>query len=121
MGWTPSVYPLAAADRSWRVVESHRLTRMQFERWFVNRAIQGSDVRYLGRCSLTDWLDISGLSHERQVLVEPSSVPTLFEQDQLLISDGGDVVGHRLRKSMAAHTRRREAWQELRGGGYFFR
>ena len=30
---------LQVADGSWRVVESHRLTRTQFERWFVNRAI----------------------------------------------------------------------------------
>jgi transposase len=34
-----SVFQLAVADGSWRVVESHRLTRTQFERWFVNRAI----------------------------------------------------------------------------------
>jgi transposase len=34
-----SVFQLAVADDSWRVVESHRLTRTQFERWFVNRAV----------------------------------------------------------------------------------
>ena len=34
-----SVFQLAVADGSWRVVESHRLTRTQFERWFVNRAV----------------------------------------------------------------------------------
>jgi transposase len=34
-----SVFQLAVADASWRVVESHRLTRAQFERWFVNRAV----------------------------------------------------------------------------------
>lgn len=33
------VFQLAVADGSWRVVESHRLTRTQFERWFVNRAV----------------------------------------------------------------------------------
>lgn len=27
------------ADASWRVVETHRLTRTQFERWFVNRDV----------------------------------------------------------------------------------
>ena len=27
------------ADASWRVVETHRLTRPQFERWFVNRDV----------------------------------------------------------------------------------
>src|SRR5262249_26431384 len=34
-----SVFQLAVADGSLRVVESHRLTRTQFERWCVNRAI----------------------------------------------------------------------------------
>lgn len=34
-----SVFQLAVADASWRVVEQHRLTRSQFERWFVNRSI----------------------------------------------------------------------------------
>jgi transposase len=34
-----TVIQLAVADGSWRVVESHRLTRTQFERWFVNRAV----------------------------------------------------------------------------------
>ncbi len=34
-----SVFQLAVADSSWRVVESHRLTRTQFERWFQNREV----------------------------------------------------------------------------------
>lgn len=34
-----SVFQLAVADASWRVVEQHRLTRPQFERWFVNRHV----------------------------------------------------------------------------------
>jgi len=34
-----SVFQLAVADGSWNVVESHRLTRTQFERWFINRRI----------------------------------------------------------------------------------
>jgi len=34
-----SVFELAVADASWRVVESHRLTRTQFERWFANRTV----------------------------------------------------------------------------------
>jgi transposase len=29
-----SVFQLAVADASWRVVETQRLTRTQFERWF---------------------------------------------------------------------------------------
>ena len=34
-----SVFQLAVADPQWRVVETHRLTRSQFERWFVNRDV----------------------------------------------------------------------------------
>jgi transposase len=34
-----SVFQLAVADDSWRVVEAHRLTRAQFERWFANRTV----------------------------------------------------------------------------------
>ncbi len=39
MDLAKSVFQLAVADGSWRVVESHRLTRTQFERWFANRAV----------------------------------------------------------------------------------
>lgn len=34
-----SVFQLAVADASWRVIEKHRLTRTQFERWFANREV----------------------------------------------------------------------------------
>lgn len=34
-----SVFQLAVADSSWRIVKQHRLTRSQFERWFLNRNV----------------------------------------------------------------------------------
>lgn len=34
-----SVFQLAVADAHWRVTETHRLTRTQFERWFANREV----------------------------------------------------------------------------------
>ena len=34
-----SVFQLALADTNWRVVETQRLTRTQFERWFLNREV----------------------------------------------------------------------------------
>ena len=34
-----SVFQLAVADGQWRIVETHRLTRTQFERWFINRQV----------------------------------------------------------------------------------
>ena len=33
-----NVLQLVVADAAWRVRESHRLTRTQFERFFMNRA-----------------------------------------------------------------------------------
>lgn len=35
-----SVFQLVVADDDWRVVESARLTRLQFERWFLNRDVR---------------------------------------------------------------------------------
>lgn len=34
-----NVFQLCVADTHWRALESHRLTRGQFERWFGNRAV----------------------------------------------------------------------------------
>lgn len=34
-----SIFQLAVADGAWRVLEQHRLTRSQFERWFSNRKV----------------------------------------------------------------------------------
>lgn len=34
-----SVFQLAVADASWKVIETHRLTRSQFEHWFQNRDV----------------------------------------------------------------------------------
>ena len=34
-----SVFQIAVADDKWKVIETHRLTRSQFERWFQNREV----------------------------------------------------------------------------------
>ena len=34
-----SVFQIAVADDQWRIIETQRLTRSQFERWFVNRSV----------------------------------------------------------------------------------
>ena len=34
-----SVFQVAGADANWMPIESHRLTRAQFERWFANREV----------------------------------------------------------------------------------
>jgi transposase len=35
-----SVFQIAVADDNWKVVEQHRLTRLQFQRWFENRNVR---------------------------------------------------------------------------------
>src|SRR5215475_12110884 len=35
-----SVFQLAVANHAWKVIEAHRLTRAQFERWFSNRRVE---------------------------------------------------------------------------------
>lgn len=34
-----SVFQLAVADEHWRIIETQRLSRAQFERWFANRSV----------------------------------------------------------------------------------
>jgi hypothetical protein len=34
-----TVFQLAVADAAWKVIQTHRLTRSQFERWFANREV----------------------------------------------------------------------------------
>ena len=34
-----SMFQLAVADEHWHIVETQRLTRIQFERWFANRNV----------------------------------------------------------------------------------
>lgn len=37
--WAKSVFQIAVADDQWRIVDTQRLTRSQFERWFINRSV----------------------------------------------------------------------------------
>ncbi len=57
-----SVFQLAVADSSWHVVESHRLTRTQFERWFANRAVSLVIMEACGSAHhWARWLDSLGI------------------------------------------------------------
>ena len=44
-----SVFQMAVADATWTVRESHRLTRSQFDRWFLNRAVGLVVMKACGR------------------------------------------------------------------------
>jgi len=65
-----TVFQLAIADANWRVVERQRLTRTQFERWFVNRAISLVVMEACG--SAHHWARwLSGLGIEVRLLPAP--------------------------------------------------
>jgi transposase len=62
-----SVFQLAVADTSWKVIESHRLTRSQFERWFHNRDVSLVVMEACG--SAHHWARwLSGLGIETKLL-----------------------------------------------------
>jgi transposase len=57
-----NIFQLAVADASWRVVERHRLTRSQLERWFANRRV---DLVIMEACGSAHhwgrWLNALGI------------------------------------------------------------
>jgi transposase len=58
-----SVFQLAVADASWKVIETHRLTRTQFERWFANREVGLVVMEACGSAHhWTRWLDRLGIA-----------------------------------------------------------
>lgn len=62
-----SVFQLAVADSHWRLVETHRLTRSQFERWFQNREVSLVVMEACG--SAHHWArHLSGLGIEVKLL-----------------------------------------------------
>ena len=63
-----SVFRLAVADASWKVVETHRLTRAQFERWLHNRDVALVVMESCGSAHhLARWLN--GLGIEVRLLL----------------------------------------------------
>lgn len=58
-----SVFQLVVADEHWRVVDTQRLTRTQFERWFVNRSISLVVMESCGSAHhWARWLNSLGIS-----------------------------------------------------------
>lgn len=53
-----NVFQVAVADNNWKLIESHRLTRTQFERWFANRAVS---LVIMEACGGTRLLTVSGI------------------------------------------------------------
>ena len=57
-----SVFQIAVADADWKLVETHRLTRMQFERWFSNRGVGLVVMEACGSAHhWARWLDRQGI------------------------------------------------------------
>ncbi len=58
-----SVFQLAVADHAWHVMEQHRLTRTQFERWFLNRAVGLVIMEACGSAHhWARWLNVLGIT-----------------------------------------------------------
>ena len=61
-----SVFQIAVADEHWRIVETQRLTRSQFERWFANRSV---DLVVMEACGSAHhwarWLNGLGIAVRR--------------------------------------------------------
>ena len=65
-----NVFQLAVADQHWKIVERHRLTRGQFERWFANRSVGRVVMEACG--SAHHWARwLSGLGIEVRLLPAP--------------------------------------------------
>lgn len=60
-----TVFQLAVADAAWKVVQTHRVTRSQFERWFANREV---DLVIMEACGSAHhwarWLNGLGIGGE---------------------------------------------------------
>jgi transposase len=65
------VFQLAVADAAWHVIEQHRLTRTQFEHWFINRSVS---LVIMGACGSAHyrarWFNAIGI--EVKLLPAPS-------------------------------------------------
>lgn len=61
-----SVFQLAVADSSWRVIGSHRFTRTQFEHWFANRKVSLVIMEACGSAHhWARWLNALGIEMRR--------------------------------------------------------
>jgi transposase len=113
-----TVFQLAVADGSWRVVESHRLTRAQFEHWFVNRAVglvvmeacgsahhwarwfntQGIEVRLLRAAYIRAYV-----RRNKTDAADPlAAVPTLFRRSMSLLVEEIRLLEVRIARHFAS-------------------
>jgi transposase len=82
-----SVFELAVADAHWKIVQRARLTRQQFERWFVNRRVGLVVMEVCG--SAHHWARyLHGLGIEVRLL-PPAYVRTYVKRNK---SDAADAA-----------------------------
>jgi transposase len=120
-----SVFQLAVADTDWRVIESHRLSRTQFERWFVNRNVSLVIMEACG--SAHHWARwLSGLGIEVRLL-PPAYVRAYVKRNKtdaadaralLLAARCGDIVPVQVKsveqQALQALHRTRSLWMSTR-------
>jgi len=85
-----SVFQLAVADSQWKIIETHRLTRTQFERWFANRAVDRVVMEACG--SAHHWARwLNGLGIE-VLLLPPAYVRAYVKRNKTDAADAAALL-----------------------------
>lgn len=90
VGLAKSVFQLAVADSHWKIVETHRLTRTQFERWFANRSVDRVVMEACG--SAHHWARwLNGLAIE-VLLLPPAYVRAYVKRNKTDAADAAALL-----------------------------
>jgi transposase len=86
-----NVFQICVADAaSWRLVESHRLGRVQFERWFINRAVRLVVMEACGSAHhWARWLHSLGIE---AVLLPPKHVRAYVKRNKTDAADAAALL-----------------------------
>ena len=99
-----SVFQLAVADEHWRVVETQRLTRTPFERWFANRDVSLVVMESCGSAHhWARWLNKLG--------IELKLLPAQYVRTTQGAKSAACAAGHWMCRPEAITTRQLARWQ----------
>ena len=99
-----SVFQLAVADEHWRVVETQRLTRTPFERWFANRDVSLVVMESCGSAHhWARWLNKLG--------IELKLLPAQYVRTTQSAKSAACAAGHWICRPEAIRTRPLARWQ----------
>ncbi len=85
-----SVFQLAVADSHWKIIETHRLTRTQFERWFFNREVRLVIMEACGSAHhWARWLNSMGVE---VLLLPPAYVRAYVKRNKTDAADAAALL-----------------------------